>query len=878
MQDLPTGTVTFLFTDLEGSTTLLERLGVGYRDVQQLHHVVLRGAIAAGEGREVSTEGDSFFAVFRSASGAIRAAVHAQRELASALWPEGAVVRVRMGLHTGEGNLGGDNYLGLDVNRAARIASAGHGGQILLSDATRALVDRELPAATRLRDLGRHRLKGLTQPERLYQVVIDGLEQEFPPPRTLDAQLNNLPVHLTRFVGRQAEIARLRELLVGARLVTLTGPGGTGKTRLAVEVATQTLAESRDGAFFVDLSAVTDPRVVPTAIQNALAAREEPGHSVMDDLVVHLRDKKLLLVLDNFEQVVEAAPAILDPLLRAAPGVTALVTSRVPLHIYGEQEYPVPPLALPDLRHLREPEAVAQSEAVALFTERATSAKPGFRLTRENAPVVAEITARLDGLPLAIELAASRIKLLSPDQLLARVEQRLPLLTTTDRNVPERQRTLRRTIEWSYELLDPAHRRFHARLAVFAGGGNLEAIGAVANPGAELGLDSFDGVGALVDYNLVRVVDTYDDEPRFAMLETVREYALERLAESGEEHEIRRRHVEYWIGFAEEASDALAGPDQAAAARRLERDQDNFRAALGWAMQSGEAERGLRLAIALGEYWRLASHAREGIRWLRDLLVLPAAAERTSLRARALTVAGGLAPWAGESEVQMESAEEAVAVYRDLGDTRGEADALALLGWAQLHGGRFAAAGARLQEARDAYIDHGDMPKAANCDQGLGLVAQLEGRLDEAREHFQQALATFKELRDPYWTAFNELLLGYLDRREDDYEAAERRFRSSLEISLEHDFMMLVTSVLYAFADLAFARGDNELALRLAGASDALREPLGDKSPAEKNSMPDVPTAARSFMDETTVTALYQEGRSMALQDAVACALEQDPT
>ena len=875
MRDLQTGTVTFLFSDVEGSTRLLERLGELYRDVQDRHAAIVRAAIVEGHGREVSTEGDSFFAVFVSPSGAVGAAVWAQRELEATRWPEGVAVRVRMGIHTGEGVLGGDNYLGLDVNRAARIAAAAHGGQVLLSDATRGLVERSLPPGTRLRDLGDHRLKDLARPERLYQVVIEGLEQDFPPPRTLDARPHNLPAQLTRFVGRRAEIARVIELVAGNRLVTLTGPGGTGKTRLALQVAAEALLSFGDGAFFVDLSAVTEPELVPATIARALAVREEPGRSTIETLADHLQGKEILLVLDNFEQVVDAAPAVLEALLSAASGVKALVTSRVPLHVYGEQEFPVPPLALPDPDHLPQLEALAQLEAVALFAERAAAARPDFALTRENARAVAEITARLDGLPLAIELAASRVKLLSPERLLARLEQRLPLLTATDRNVPERQRTLRRTIEWSYDLLDPPNRRMFSRMAVFAGGADLEAVEAVANPEGELGVDTLDALVTLVDYNLVRMVDAPESE-RFGMLETVREYALERLAEGGEEPAVRRRHVEHLIRIAEGAADALAGPEQVAATRRLARDHDNFRAALSWALRARESEPGLRLATALAEFWRLGSHAREGVRWLGELLALPQSSESMLLRARALTAAGGVAPWAGETEAQLRFAEEAVAAYRELGDPQGMADALALLGWARLHAGRFDAARANLEEARELHMDRGDRSKAGNCTQGLGVVAQLEGRLDQAREHFEDALRTFEELRDPYWTAFNELLLGYVDRDEGDDEAAEARFRSSLTAFLLHGFVMPATSALYAFADLALDRGQHERALRLAGASDALREPFGDKSPAEKASVTDVPAAARSVLEEAAAEALYQEGRAMELDAAVAYALERD--
>jgi predicted ATPase/class 3 adenylate cyclase len=876
MRDLPTGTVTFLFSDVEGSTRLLERLRERYTDVQNGHDAIVRAAIATGDGREVSTEGDSFFAVFPTPAEAIGAAARIQRELAAMPWPDGVDVRVRIGIHTGEGLLGGDNYLGLDVNRAARIAAAAHGGQVLLSDATWGLVERCLPAATRLRNLGNHRLKNLQQPERLHELVIEGLEQEFPPPRTLDARPNNLPGQLTRFIGRGDELVRIQDLLTRNRLVTLTGPGGTGKTRLALEVAREALAGFTDGVFFVDLSPVNDANLVPSAIAASLGLRAESERPMIDTLGDYLQEKELLLVLDNFEHLVDAALSSLEPLLGAAREVKALATSRVPLRLYGEQQFPVPPLPLPDPRHLPDPEALAEFDAVALFAERAAAGKPDFRLTKENARAVAEITARLDGLPLAIELAASRVRLLHPEQLLARLEQRLPLLQTVDRNVPERQRTLRRTIEWSYELLNAAEQRMFSRLAVFAGGADLQAVEAVVDPESELGLDTVDGLASLVDKNLLRTVETPDGETRFGMLATIREYALERLSEGGEEAAIRHHHAEHWVQVAEQASEALSSPEQAAMTRRLERDHDNFRSALSWALECGEAEPGLRLAAALEHFWRVGSHVREGVRWLSEVLALPQAAGNGRLQARALTAAASLAPWMGAIEAQLQFAEEAAAIYRDLGDRHGIPEALGLLGWAQLHLGRVELARASLEEARELQIGRANRPGTADCNLGLGTLELIERHSEQARKCFDDALETFEELSDPYWVAFTQLLLGHVDRFEGDEESAEKRYRASLTAFWQHDVLMMTTSVLHAFADLALLRGQQDRALRLAGASDALREPFGEKSPLEEATTGDVRAAARSLLDEATVENLYQEGRAMELEDALTYALQPE--
>src|ERR687891_655994 len=532
MADLPTGTVTFLFTDIEGSTKLLQRLGQDYRAVRDRHAAIIRSAIEAEGGRELSTAGDSFFAVFRSAGGAVRAAVVAQRELHDHRWPPGAALRVRMGIHTGEGTLGGEDYVGIDVNRAARIMDAGHGGQVILSGATRGLAERELPPGTTVRALGAHRLKDLVHPEELFDLVIDGLPSDFPAPRTLDARPNNIPAQLTTFVGRTEELAEVERLLEVNRLVTLTGPGGSGKTRLALEVASRTLSGYKDGAFFVDLSSVTDPALVSSSLAAELGVQEVAGRPILDVVRDHLRDRELLLVVDNLEQILEAAP-VLEGLLMAAPKLRVLATSREVLSIRGEQEYPVPPLHPPQLERL------------------------------------------------------------------------LAVLTAGPRTLPERQRTLRGAIAWSHDLLEDAERALFARLAVFAGGWTLDAAEAVADP-ASVGLDPLDALASLVDRSLTRRTDP-NGEPRFGMLETIREFAAERLEESSQGDELRRRHAEHYVDLAVTAEPHLTGEDQGRWLDRCELEHANIRAALRWAIDAGKAERAQEAAGAL---WRFLPHRR----------------------------------------------------------------------------------------------------------------------------------------------------------------------------------------------------------------------------------------------------------------------------
>ena len=531
MTELPTGTVTFLFTDVEGSTRLTQELGDRWPPLLERHREIARAAWTDQAGVEVGTEGDSFFVVFSSAPQAVAAAAAAQRGLTSEAWPANATIRVRMGLHTGEGLLSGGSYVGLDVHRAARISSAGSGGQVLLSASTRALVEGSLPDGVSLREMGEHRLKDLSRPERIWDLVIDGVPSDFSPLRTLNAVPNNLPTQLTSFLGRQREIAEARQLLVDGRLLTLTGPGGAGKTRLSLQIAADASDRFPDGIYFVPLGTINDPDLVLPTIAQALGI-VDPGMRALDRLAEHIGAKCILLVLDNFEQVNDAAPQVAELLVRAAQ-ISVLVTSRSPLRVYGEREYPVPPLGVPDPRHLPDLEKLSTYESVALFVERAMAVRPDFAVSSANAPAVAEICVRLDGLPLAIELAAARVRVLSPQAIMERLGDRLRLLSGGSRDLPERQQTLRGAIAWSHDLLEANDQRVFARFSVFAGGATLDAVERVVFDAGDPS-DALDAMASLADKSLVRQESEPDGEPRFRMLSTIREYAAEKLGERDE--------------------------------------------------------------------------------------------------------------------------------------------------------------------------------------------------------------------------------------------------------------------------------------------------------------------------------------------------------
>jgi predicted ATPase/class 3 adenylate cyclase len=864
VSQLPSGTVTFLFTDIEGSTRLARDLGPRWREVLEEHNRLVREAIRASGGIDVRTEGDAVFAVFESAPAAVSAAVVAQRQIASRSWPE--PIRVRMGLHTGEGVLGGDDYVGLEVHRAARTAAAGHGGQVLLSRATRTLVEESLPAGVSLRSLGRHRLKDLPEPEELHQLVIDALPSDFPPPRTLEVP-SNLPKSLTSFVGRDEELGRVRLLLRDSRLLTLTGPGGSGKTRLAIEAATGLLPSYPDGVFFVELAAITEPVLVPSTIAVVLGVREEPRRPIQDSLKDAVRDREMLLVLDNVEQVLDAAPLIVE-LLEGSSRLAALVTSRAALHVSGEQELPVPPMTMPDLRNLPPTERLSEFEAVTLFAERAASVDPSFAVTDENASAVAEICARLDGLPLAIELAASRVKLLSPSAMLERLDQRLALLTGGAQDLPARQRTLRQAIGWSYDLLNRDEQTLFSRLATFIGGWTIEAAEAVAGERAELSIETLDVLGSLVDKSLVRKETNGGD--RFAMLETIREFGMEILEHEGEGERARRRHAAYFLSLAEAAEPELTLSDPGWL-DRLEREHDNLRAALRWSIDTGEAETGMRIAGAVWRFWQMRGHLAEGQRLTEELLALPAAAPRTSARAKALSAAGSLAWWLTWDSARAPY-EESLAIYRELGDVRGQAEGAFNLGFARLLSNHIDEAKDLFLQAADIYRDLEEPVRLAHANTALAMAAFNQGDVQAADRLVEKARETFVAVEDLWGMALTSGLMASLALSEGDHERCLAVSIESLDANERLGSTLGIAVALQALAVIAVRLGRPEPAVRLAGAVNRVRERAGGQAPPTIVGLEDPLEEARGSLDERRTAALWEDGRHMSLDEAIAFA------
>jgi predicted ATPase len=816
--DLPSGTVTFLFTDIEGSTKLLHELGERYVEVRAAHHRAIRTALAAHAGVEVDTQGDAFFAAFARASDAVAAAAEIQRELTA------GPTRVRIGVHTGEPTVTDEGYVGVDVHRAARISAAGHGGQVLLSQTTRDL------GVSDVRDLGEHRLKDLTPTLRLYQFGAG----EFPPLRTL--YQTNLPVPPTPFVGRERELREVWGLLRDHRLVTLTGPGGSGKSRLALQAAAEAADDFRDGVWFVPLAAVSDALAVPGEIGRVLNVTRLPDG---------LRTTQALLLLDNLEHLLEFAPQVAE-LLSVAPELSILCTSRERLAISAEQEYPVPTLPIDD--------------AVELFAQRARQLRPDFAPDEH----VERLVRRLDGLPLAIELAAARTKLLTPLQILERLGGTVDLLGSTMRDAPARQRSLRATLDWSYGLLGPHERRLFGALAVFAGGFSLEAAEEVC----EVELDVLQ---SLVDKSLVGYL-----AGRCTMLETVREYALEQLRLEGSIEAMRRRHVDYYLPLAEADHDSRIGGRFAEWLEWADVEHGNLREALGYLHESGDSERELRLAAALGDYWSDRGYITEGRQRLEDALAR-AEGESRAVRAHALNGVTRLSIIQGDHQRALSAGEECLHLQRELGDRVGEAWALLnLAGAYELVDDRDAAR-TRLQASGALFRE---------LEEWMGVVMYLNnsGKLALVEHDYEQAAALFEEglalRRRLGWPEGRTLLanLAFALFSQGRHAEAREFFRRGLELSLAVRVKKTATYALEGLAALAAASGgDDSRAARLFGAAAALREETGmPLLGAEALVYGRTLATLRERLGDAGISSALADGRRMSLAAAAAEALSLD--
>ena len=841
MRNLPSGTVTFLFTDIEGSTRLLEQLGAEYEGVLAEHRRLIREAVTAHEGVEVDMQGDAFLVAFQRATDAVAAAADAQRAL------QQTPVRVRMGIHTGEPTRTEEGYVGVDLHRGARVVAAGHGGQVLLSQVT-----RDLCADFRVRDLGEHRLKDLSEPQRLYQLLGEDLESDFPPPKTLENRPTNLPVQPTPLVGREQELRELLELLgrEQVRLVTLTGPGGTGKTRLALQAAAELVEAYPDGVWFVNLAALTDPELVLPTIAQTLAIKEQPGEAIFETVAQRLREQRTLLVLDNFEQVLAAAPVVAR-LLQAAPQLNVIVTSRSPLRLQAEQEYPVPHLA--------------EAEAVALFAERAQAAKPSFSLNG-NRPVVAEICRRLDQLPLAIELAAARIKLLPESALLERLSDRLKLLTGGPRDVEARQRTLRAAIDWSYELLSEEEQIVLRRLAIFAGGCTFDAAEAVCN--LDGAVDAFDGIASLVEKSLLRQEEA-EGEPRFVMLETIHEYTREKLEASGEADALRTRHAQYFLELADALFDEFAEARDSHGFVRFEDEQDNFRAAISTLHERGGTE-ALQLARRLWLSWLTRGQLHEGERAV-DLALKAGHDAPAPLRAWMLGVLGEFPRFRGEHKRAIELKQEALQASRTLGMDRVTTALLCDIAESLEFLGDRERAHELLDEALELEERSQD-PRRTRARAAAAELAMARHDYDDALCRYEEILEILRPFRREETTAYVWVLSSHGEclRRLGDRAGSAMRFREAITLAMEFRILTWLPDVLQGLAHIAAAEAPYRSAVLL-GASTAVCAETGLAGDSIADEA--VKEAVRQQLQTATFDLAMTEGSAKSVDEAAAYAL-----
>jgi predicted ATPase/class 3 adenylate cyclase len=917
----PTGTVTFLFTDIEGSTRLSQQYPDAMPALLARHDQILRATIEAHNGFVFQIIGDSFSAAFYSASEALSAALAAQRSLYQEAWSP-APIKVRMGIHTGtaqadvdadSGEIRYSGYTTLALTQ--RIMAAGHGGQILLSRITHELTRDNLPSQAQLMNMGECTLKDILHPEQLYQLTATGLPSTFPPLKTLESFNHNLPTQLTSFIGREKEIADLKKLIAEYRLVTLTGSGGAGKTRLALRVAADLLSAFASGIWFVELAPLADPALVTQTLLSVFKLREDAHRASLEILQDYLRSKTALLILDNCEHLIEACAQVSESLLRACPKVKILASSREALGVPGEIAYRVPSLKTPtpaDLLHLETP---LEIDSIRLFVERGTTTKSDFRLTKENTPFVAQICSRLDGIPLAIELAAARVKVLSPEQIASRLDDRFRLLTGGARTALPRQQTLRAMIDWSYSLLSEPEKTLFRRLAVFTGGWALDAAEFVCGEGRE-GPDILDLMARLVDKSLV-IGEEPNGETRYHRLETIRQYARERFFETEEVEAIRDRHLAYYVRLAEEIEKGLQGPGRKLWSQRSEVEQENLQTAIEWGLNR-DPESWLRIAASMIFGISFGGYSVQGFSWLRDRM---SAMESTlsaltpALRAKSLHALAFVSFSVGRELDAYEYAEQSIALYRQLDDKSGLASALLVASLSLESTGKLVEAETALKEAlalaqseENGFVIswvlntlarvtarlHGDMQAAwdfteealrlsndvevaghiADVYEMRGFLAAFSGRYEEARLWFEKAMDAFRDAGANFSVLLNKSNLAHLERQFGHHQQALERYRETIVGFYDVGQQGAVAHQLECFGFLAMAGDQNERALKLFAAADALRVRVRSPMTSEEQDYFDEQiNILHQRLHAHQFERIWTSGRALSMEQALEFAL-----
>lgn len=852
---LPTGTVTFMFTDVEGSTGLLHAVGDDeFREMIERHQALIDDIVRDFGGIRVATEGDSVFAVFPDPLPGVRAALGVQRTLESTAGMRG--LKVRIGLHTGNATLGGDNYIGVDVHRASRISNSAHGGQIVISDITARLVEDRLGEGTRLKSLGRYRLAGFPEPTSLHQLLADGLPEEFPPLRAQQA-VSQLPAPLTDFVGRESEIDSGLRILEEHRVLTLTGPGGTGKTRLAIEIARRCEHTFADGAFFVALASLVDSDLIPMTILETLGLKTAGGVDPLDHLTRHLTSKSVLLILDNYEQLIDGA-GVVSTLLSAASTLSVIVTSRSPLRVRGERELPVPPLGVPEAGD--DVNRVAAADGVRLFVSRAEAVRPDFVLDERNVETVSSIARALDGLPLAIELAASRVRSLTPELLLERLGNQL--LASRSSDLPARQQTIVNAISWSYDLLDDESRKLFEQLSVFSGSFGLDEAEIVCRGALEV----LDGVTQLVEQSLLRQF-AYSGQPRFRMLTVIREFAFAALAARGEDGELLNRHAAVYLALAARADAEILTSRQGHWLSVLSQEHDNLRAAFDHAVATGDASTALGLVGSLWRFWQMRGHLVEGRRRAETALAMPGASDPVA-RARALTGLGGIRYWQGDWRDNLEPYEQALELFRRHGSEADVAEALYNMSFPLGYLGGLDRAESLLEESLEVSQRIGRIVGVGRAHWGLGDMATFRKDWSGSIRLMEKAVEVFSGVDAPFDLGWSWFMLAYSQVKARNAAAARLPLRRALEIFGAARDMSALALILDVSAMMMVAGGESALAGFFIGASHRLKADTGVAiSDVDVNQYPEVNEFLETMDGEDR--AGYEEGYNASLDEVV---------
>ena len=864
----PSAVTTFLFTDIEGSTRLWEGAPERMQPALKRHDALARTVVEGQRGTIVKMTGDGMCAAFGDPVDAVGAAVTLQQALADPINTGGITLPVRCGLHVGVVERRDNDFFGRVLNRTARLMAAAHGGQVLMSQAVAALVGDRLPPPVELRDLGLVRLRDLAAPEHVFQLVHPLLRRDFPALRSLDARPNNLPQQMTSFVGRERELSDVKARLAGTRLLTLVGVGGLGKTRLSLQVAADVLDDYPDGVWFVELAPLADPERVAQAVASVLAVVEDAGRPVQEALAKFVKDRRLLIILDNCEHLLQACAELARDLLHAGPGVRVLTSSREPLHLTGETSYPLPSLAVPDRHWNITPAALTQYEAVHLFTDRALAVKPAFQVTQENASAIAEICHRLDGIPLALELAAARVRALSVEQIATRLSDRFRLLTSGDRTAMPRQQTLRACIDWSYDLLTAPERTLLQRLSAFAGGWTLEAAEAIGAAGDIVEPDVLDLLTHLVDKSLVI---SEAEGGRYQLLETVRQYAQERLDASGDGDAARTRHLDFFLALAERARPELDGPEQRLWLGKLDLELENLLSAhSSCGRRSAGVESGLRLVSAVKPYWITRGLMALGHKLTVEALARGSSGERSLARCRGLCDAGQLCCFMGRYKDAQGLLEESLAMARELRDRKRILAALQPLAMALFGQGDSTAARRILEEAIVLARELGDRRELAAAFSGLAQLHRIAGELNSAEPLYENVVTLARELGDRETIAIGLLNLAMVSIGRGSGERARGMLIEVLAIADEIGSKQAGQSALEVSAGFEASRAQWERAARLFGVAEAQNERTGlHRDPADDAFLVPLVAKARDALGQAAFAAAVNAGRALAYENAL---------